>query len=462
MHLYPLVAASLVLASATTTASARDATETETLDLYQRVYPAGVDPYQEWHMDQTREGRDGHFPVPTFAPRCDGDDGAPHINIDDAGAASLGGWVADTAYVAPSVWLDPRAEVCDRAVVTGDVSVETSARIYGDANVHHGVRMLDGAYMDQHDFSVYIYGEAEVWGEVTLERYIGPVRIGDRALVASAPGRDEDGITLRGTFVRDDAKVTGVNIEAEGGQVYGLARVSDDSFIGIAAQVYGRAYVRGGTIDVRAHVRDDAFVGARVTVTDDARIVGSAALESWTFGTVRVAGHAVVGDDAQVRPWGGPLVIDRNAIVSGDAEVTGHVLITDQATVGAGAEVMDNATVTGDASVTDAVVRHNAFVGGSALLSGAAAGTVVVENDARVDDVASILDQAIISNNAQVYGSASIRGAARVAKHARVYEDAIVQDDAVVTDSAHIRGNTVVGGSYVVGGSTVLFTGTYE
>lgn len=44
-----------------------------------------------------------------------------HINPD----GSVGGWVADTATVHPSVWVGPRALVWDTVVAMRDVSVMT-------------------------------------------------------------------------------------------------------------------------------------------------------------------------------------------------------------------------------------------------------------------------------------------------------------------------------------------------
>lgn len=56
-----------------------------------------------------------------------------------------GGWVADTAAVAPTVWVSPYATVCHYAVCRNDARIEGRARVFGGAVVMDQARVSDNA-----------------------------------------------------------------------------------------------------------------------------------------------------------------------------------------------------------------------------------------------------------------------------------------------------------------------------
>jgi len=70
-----------------------------------------------------------------------------HRNINPDGVE--GGWVADTAYVAPDCFIGLDAVVYDRAQVMGGCSVRDRARVYGTARILN-VLMIDDSKVCGH------------------------------------------------------------------------------------------------------------------------------------------------------------------------------------------------------------------------------------------------------------------------------------------------------------------------
>ena len=120
-------------------------------------------------------------PVLSFANNknypCSGASGAYHTNSDE----TVGGFVASTATVDPSVTIAPEASVCERAtviegaiisgraVITGKatvrgiVEVSEEAKVYGEAYVinNNGNRLLI-------DGQAHVFGQAFVQGSVII------------------------------------------------------------------------------------------------------------------------------------------------------------------------------------------------------------------------------------------------------------------------------------------------------
>jgi acyl-[acyl carrier protein]--UDP-N-acetylglucosamine O-acyltransferase len=70
-----------------------------------------------------------------------------------------GGWVADTARVAETVYVGSTAEVSGRARVWGNVVLTQHAAVFGEARVWGDVWLTDCAV---------VYGHAQVSGDVEL------------------------------------------------------------------------------------------------------------------------------------------------------------------------------------------------------------------------------------------------------------------------------------------------------
>jgi hypothetical protein len=106
--------------------------------------PAVAPPEQEAEPT-TFDFEDSNGPVPAHR----------HRNLN----GSLGGWVADTATVEPTVYVGPNAWVYGSAEVFGSVHVCGNARVYGDAFLDGNVWVCGNAR---------VYGDAEVCGNAQV------------------------------------------------------------------------------------------------------------------------------------------------------------------------------------------------------------------------------------------------------------------------------------------------------
>lgn len=77
-----------------------------------------------------------------------------------------GGWVADTAKVADQVYVGPRCEVYNYAIVNGKVTLKGKSKIFGNACVYGDNRSDRGVQLNS---SAMVYGRAIVRDEVLLE-----------------------------------------------------------------------------------------------------------------------------------------------------------------------------------------------------------------------------------------------------------------------------------------------------
>ena len=101
--------------------------------------------------------------------------GAPHINPDD----TTGGFVADTADVAPTVYIGPNAKVFGHAKVEGAARIEGYAEISGNAHVSSGAKVKDYARVSG---NAKVLGSAEVAGDAEVKDYsqvLGSARVSD-------------------------------------------------------------------------------------------------------------------------------------------------------------------------------------------------------------------------------------------------------------------------------------------
>lgn len=86
---------------------------------------------------------DGNGPVPAHQ----------HRNLD----GSLGGWGADSAHVAETVFVDKYATVCGKSTVLGHVEMWDNARVMDNATVLNHVKIFDDAVVCD---SAYVVGNA--------------------------------------------------------------------------------------------------------------------------------------------------------------------------------------------------------------------------------------------------------------------------------------------------------------
>ncbi len=168
-------------------------------------------------------------PTMSFSELVDFDDGdgpVPahrHNNVD----GTLGGWVADSAFVAPTAKLGPNA------VVFGHAQVSAFAAVLGEAKIH-GCAVVTGR--------AQIFGCAEVSGEAQVDGRAlvhGEARIFDRARIARYAQISGD------VRVCNNATVTGKAAIFDHALVYGNAVICGDAKVGGHSQISGSALLSG-------------------------------------------------------------------------------------------------------------------------------------------------------------------------------------------------------------------------
>jgi len=91
-----------------------------------------------------------------------------HLNNDD----TLGGWVADTATVAPTAHVERTAVVYGNAKIFQRVYVKGHSEVYGDARLYDDAQIMEHAKVFGKS---NVYGNARVGGHVSVSgnAYVG-------------------------------------------------------------------------------------------------------------------------------------------------------------------------------------------------------------------------------------------------------------------------------------------------
>lgn len=162
---------------------------------------------------------------------CNGAGGALHPNG--------GGFVADTAEVDSSVFVAEGAQVCDLAIVRGDVRLGAGVKVYENANIY-----------DQANISgrVKIFGNASVFGN---------------ARIAGNPSQD----ISNGILVFGNAQISGNTRVTGNVLVFDNAIISEYAHVGGNVRVQDNARIRGNGVVFSGHV---------VSIHDNAQVSGSA------------------------------------------------------------------------------------------------------------------------------------------------------------------------------------------
>ena len=129
-----------------------------------------------------------------------------HKNSD----GNEGGWVANTAFVSSTAYINKDAQVYDSARVFGNARVGDSAWVFGNARVGDSARVLGNARVCDSarvDDSARVFGNAQVLGDAWVggkARVLGNARVCDSAQVLG------DAWVLGSALVCDNALVLGV------------------------------------------------------------------------------------------------------------------------------------------------------------------------------------------------------------------------------------------------------------
>ncbi|MEE7531999.1 MULTISPECIES: YdcK family protein [Klebsiella] len=277
-------------------------------------------------------------------------------DFSDVKVGDEGGWLDDEEALSHSggCWIyDANSAVFDGSRIEGN------ARLTGECVIGHGVIISDNARLD----SVHISHYARVSDNVTIEssRIRGCCHLADDArilphsLIIAAQG-----------LTADNDKIL---------RIYQRATVSTSRIVH-QAQIYGDAFVEYAFVEHRAEIFDNARLEGNnendVWVCDNARVYGNARIiagrEEDAIPTLRyssqVAENAIVegncllkhrvmvGGHAHLR--GGPILLDDEVLIEGNAAICGDVIIEHQVAIRDGARV--------EASAGDAIHIRGAKV----------------------------------------------------------------------------------------------------
>jgi hypothetical protein len=156
-----------------------------------------------------------------------------------------GGWVADTAYVAPSARVNRNAAVFGFARVTDTCSVEGRARVCGRA------RLAD---------AVVVAGDAQISGDARLCDNVVALRnarVSERARL-SGNTRVEGNVHVFGSASLRNTRCQNTSHKFLTQQICGSARVNSSYFYGLT-QVSGNAICENASL-MNAVVTDAAFI----------------------------------------------------------------------------------------------------------------------------------------------------------------------------------------------------------
>lgn len=215
------------------------------------------------------------------APKHDFKDGCGRIfaHRHDNGR----GWVADSANVDDSVYVGPRCEVFNRAIIKGSARLEGASRVSGTAVVSGRVIMRKSAH---------VYGAAVV--------------------------RDS-------TEVSDNARIGGSSHVSGTSRVFGEAVISDSAQL-FSTTVAGASRIGGAALIVRSHVDGyggfveikgdcsviNANVRGRVIIERQAQIIRSTLQHMGSELSIHVTDFAIVADTSHIYC---PMIIKEHAAI---------------------------------------------------------------------------------------------------------------------------------------------------
>lgn len=125
-----------------------------------------------------------------------------------------GGWVAETAYVAPECYVGRHATVFGNAKVEGKSIINDHAKVYGDCQIYGSAK---------------VYGNAEVYG--TAQVY-------DQAKVSGKAKVYGNARVLNNAMVYDDSEVYGNAIARNNSEILNNAKVYGEADIYDSIKVY--------------------------------------------------------------------------------------------------------------------------------------------------------------------------------------------------------------------------------
>jgi len=145
----------------------------------------------------------------------------------------FGGWVANTAKVADSVYLGPDAKVYGHAVVSSLVQIQENAQVFGTA------RIGGAAILEDH---VKVFGSASISGSSRVGGYVqisGCASLSDSSTVDGHAQISGDVLLLGNARVSGEAQVSGSTVLSFNTFVTDTARIHLPGTITIAGLTIG-------------------------------------------------------------------------------------------------------------------------------------------------------------------------------------------------------------------------------
>lgn len=262
-------------------------------------------------------------------------------DFNDVKTGTRGGWVDSEEILSQdgNCWIYD-----ENSVAFANCRISGNARITRPCAICDGVNISDDVWIDAAEIS----GGAQICDNVTIQssRIRGECHIFNNARVLH-----ESMIVAAKGLTPDNEQIL---------QIYHNATVSNSRIVH-QAQIYGNAIINFAFIEHRAEIFDDALLEGNdennVWVCDCAKVYGNArvlagfgedaiptlrasaqvAENAVVEGNCVLKNHVLVGGHAWLR--GGPILLDDNVVVQGQARITGDVLIEHQI------EITDRAVV---------------------------------------------------------------------------------------------------------------------
>lgn len=267
-----------------------------------------------------------------------------HINPD----GSIGGWVAETAFVEETAYIGKNAAIFGRAVVSDNAIVTDNAKIFDEAFVCDNAKIYGNARING---DAFIFLNLNINKDVDLlaDEDIEYESFDANALLSTysdSAGSTHDNFY---DFGDGNGRVRAYPHTNPDGSIGGW--VADSAFVGVAvyieknALVFDNASVHGNAkIYGTARIYGDARIFGDVCVYDNAEVYGDTQLSD----NVEIFGNAKIYDSARIYD---NVKVYGSAEVYGDTQLTENVRVLDNAKVFDNARLYDHTIVQGDAEV---------------------------------------------------------------------------------------------------------------
>ena len=319
-----------------------------------------------------------------------------------------GGWVADTATVHSTAYVDPTARVYGKAVVYQYARIDGAFHVFDDAMLSAG--------------SIVTGKGADITDRILGKHY----NFGNGLVFAH---KHKNG----GGWVAESASVLDTTYVGPRACVFGNASIASDCCINDGARVTGNAVLREGvTLKGNVTITGNIVVPQGVTVHSDVEYSFQNDLQFYDFGHGRVQAHK--------HKNGGGWVADSATVHS-----TAYVNVN--------SKVFDNAQVLGRSKLIDVSVYEDALIDDVNIIGKCFCGKIKVQNhDFGFGQVAA---HRCLNGGGWVATTVTLGKTAYIGDSASAFDNAIIEGKLV--DCSQVSGDIKIGPDVVVQGYTKVF-----